>query len=123
MTSLPQEIVDTLLEQPEKKPPFYTVAVYLEDRAYGGPEEGGWWYDYGERIDDPEVTGCVPAIFRASELAMAEDCCRLTNERLNETVNKGRHEISSVLSEGRYVAQVCEGYPVAHFPETKPYYE
>jgi len=25
----------------------YTVAVYICDRAYGGPEEGGWWYDCG----------------------------------------------------------------------------
>ena len=25
----------------------YTVAVLLEDRAFGGHEEGGWYYDYG----------------------------------------------------------------------------
>lgn len=23
------------------------VNVYLVEQAYGGPEEGGWWYDYG----------------------------------------------------------------------------
>ena len=28
---------------------FY-VNVYEVDRAYGGPEEGGWWYDSGECI-------------------------------------------------------------------------
>ncbi len=27
-----------------------TRTVYLIDRAYGGPEEGGWWYDTGERV-------------------------------------------------------------------------
>jgi hypothetical protein len=26
------------------------VTVYFNDRSYGGPEEGGWWYD------DPTVT-------------------------------------------------------------------
>ena len=23
------------------------VNVYLVQQGYGGPEEGGWWYDYG----------------------------------------------------------------------------
>ena len=110
-------------EPKEQEPPFYTVAIYLEDRAYGGPEEGGWWYDCGERIDDPEITGCVPAIFRASEEAMAIDCCRATNDRLNATANDGRREISSVLSTGRYVARVCEGYPEPFFPTERPHYE
>jgi hypothetical protein len=27
---------------------LYVVAVYVEDRNYGGPEEGGWWYTAGE---------------------------------------------------------------------------
>ena len=31
-----------------KGPTLYVVARYYEDRAYGGPEEGGWWYTYGE---------------------------------------------------------------------------
>lgn len=30
---------------------YYVVAVYYEDRAYGGPEEGGWWYSTGELVD------------------------------------------------------------------------
>ena len=25
----------------------YVVAFYEIDRRYGGPEEGGWWYDCG----------------------------------------------------------------------------
>lgn len=24
--------------------------AYLTDRVYGGPEEGGWWYDVGEPV-------------------------------------------------------------------------
>ena len=30
----------------------YTVAIFFVDRAYGGPEEGGWWYDFGEPDSD-----------------------------------------------------------------------
>ncbi len=26
------------------------VNVYMADRAYGGPEEGGWYYTYGEAL-------------------------------------------------------------------------
>ena len=26
----------------------FIVALYEVDRAFGGPEEGGWWYDTGE---------------------------------------------------------------------------
>ena len=31
------------------------LAVYEIDRAYGGPEEGGWWFDTGRLV------ACVPA--------------------------------------------------------------
>ena len=30
----------------------YTVAIFFVDRAYGGPEEGGWWFDTGEPDND-----------------------------------------------------------------------
>lgn len=32
-----------------KNTPLY-LNVYLANRAYGGPEEGGWWYDVGEPL-------------------------------------------------------------------------
>ena len=30
--------------------PVVFVNVYAIDRRYGGPEEGGWWYDAGEPV-------------------------------------------------------------------------
>lgn len=30
--------------------PVY-VAIYEVERCYGGPEEGGWWYDRGTVLD------------------------------------------------------------------------
>lgn len=98
---------------------FYTVAVYLVDRAYGGPEEGGWWYDCGQLVDDAAFA--KPKIFDNEDEAI--DYARERNLDLDETVNKGRREISSVLSNGRYCAMVCDGYPEPYYPERKPHYE
>lgn len=30
---------------------MYYVNEYLCNREYGGPEEGGWWYDTGEFLE------------------------------------------------------------------------
>lgn len=32
------------------------VNVYAVTRHFGGPEEGGWWYDVGELVEDVETT-------------------------------------------------------------------
>lgn len=32
-------------------PTWVSIAVYGIDRAYGGPEEGGWYFDQGSRYD------------------------------------------------------------------------
>jgi hypothetical protein len=54
-----------------RPPSFWTVAVYLREQAYGGPEEGGWWFDTGVRIDDPTEHGLinVPSVFFDREAA------------------------------------------------------
>jgi hypothetical protein len=39
------------------EPTYYLpfVNVYLIDRAYGGPEEGGWHYECGEAVRSTQV--------------------------------------------------------------------
>lgn len=119
-------------EQEDRKArePFWTVAIYLIDLAYGGPEEGGWYYQCGERIDHAlegipaEFTfnSFNPAAGKTAEehaIAFAEQLQKL----LDAGPNKGRRDISSVLSEGRYNAQVYNGHPPHHYPETRPHYE
>ena len=32
------------------KPDYVTVAMYETDRAYGGPEEGGWYFNTGDLV-------------------------------------------------------------------------
>jgi hypothetical protein len=108
-----------------KVPQFYTVAVYLEDRAYGGHEEGGWWYDTATRIDDPsdfDLHTFTPKIFPDEDAALA--FAREINAQLEAGANADRRsDVSSVISEGCFRARVCEGYPDPHFPEIRPHYE
>lgn len=73
------------------------VALTLgtEDRAYAGPEEGGWWYDKFE----PTRVFYV-ARSRAATL-------RRRLQRMVDAENEGRPPISSVASRGR--AALYEG--------------
>lgn len=125
-------------EAEASKAPFWTVAIYLCDRAYGGPEEGGWWYDCGERVDhvlegiNPNslltvFTGEGTVYKDTDEQSAGEQeahaYAALLQAQLDATVNKGRRPISSVLSEGQYFARAYPGHPPTHFPATRPHYE
>ena len=68
------------------------VNVYLVDLAYGGPEEGGWWYQHEEPVEILTTT-------RAESEALKK---KLEAEYNNE----GRPSISSTLSEGRYDVRI-----------------
>lgn len=92
----------------------YLVAIYLTDKAYGGPEEGGWWYECGEHIKTVKV---FPHENRA--WGYAHRMQRL----LDKTLNKERRPISSVLSEGWYSAEVHENHAPHHYPAITPHYE
>ncbi len=119
---------DVMFEEEERaeKPaaPFWTVAIYLVDKAYGGPEEGGWYYTCGQRCDDDvygvdgtDYLGVFPTLQSALAARVA------LQDKLDAGVNVGRRDISSVLSEGRYEAQAHNGHPPHDFPEVRPHYE
>lgn len=44
----------------------HVLAIYEIDRAYGGPEEGGWWYDCGQLV---RIIGTARTSTRAYQLA------------------------------------------------------
>jgi hypothetical protein len=52
----------------------FVVQMYEVGQAYGGPEEGGWWYDYGQPLDHWFRTTLAEAITLKEELA--EECER-----------------------------------------------
>jgi plasmid replication initiation protein len=92
----------------------YAVAFYEIDRAYGGSEEGGWWYDTG-------TFQRILLTFKSEDAAYA--ACRRAN-RLLDVVQRGCRDVGSVIyGGGRYHAQVYDTTPPAYYPETRPYYE
>ncbi len=103
---------------PLTEPAWYAVCVALRDKAYGGPEEGGWWYDTTQPNLDGDFP--MPVIVRTRDEAEAEadkmaDWCTAQNE--------GRPSISSVLSQGVYVPMIYEGVWPHHLPTEVPHYE
>lgn len=85
------------------------LTVFLCDRAYGGPEEGGWWYDTGE----------VQEVVRVrSKQQLKRERRRLEQAYSNE----GRRDIGSVLSEGKFFIEAGK-VPGQDYPQVRPHYE
>jgi hypothetical protein len=93
---------------------MFTVHLFMIDQAYGGPEEGGWWFLYGEPEDHP-----ANKTFRTKAEAIAY---RNGLDSVVTELNTGRRSIESVLSEGEFCFRVSRGY-AKPFPEFKPRYE
>jgi len=93
----------------------YTVAVLHEDRAFGGREEGGWYYDYGYPVRLAEVP---QRRFKTRQKAWGY--LQKTRRQLIH-INHNRPEISSVLSEGRYRTYIFSGKPTG-YPDHRPRY-
>jgi hypothetical protein len=103
---------------------MWCVCIYMEDKEYGGPEEGGWWYNAGYPL--PKGTG--------EQSCQLDDHARFFMEhreavawaqRLEEQfkdINNSRPSISSMRSSGRYTVKVTLGLPKA-YPEERPHYE
>ena len=94
--------------------PRLYVNVYLHDRAYGGPEEGGWWVD----TYAPEQEQCRVA---ASETEVAE-LEKAAQAWCDEENGCRRSDVSSVLSEGKFIVEL-EAFPAAYSPNPWPHYE
>ncbi len=106
-----QELYDLDDDIQDVTPELY-VNVYLHNRAYGGPEEGGWWYD----TYDPVYEEC--------RVAFTEEEAKEIHKEMLEWMlqeNAVRRDVSSVISEGRYVVSV-EGFPPRRLPLRRPYY-
>lgn len=93
--------------------PTVYVNVYLHDKSYGGPQEGGWWYD----TYDPQYDECVMA--RNAEeartiLEQKQAWCDEENTHRNSN-------ISSVASDGRYEVRL-EAFPPEPSPTGRPRY-
>jgi hypothetical protein len=84
------------------------VNAYAVDLAYGGREEGGWYYD----VDPSRLSACEPRPIERS-----------TRTPAGAVRRRARAGITAV----RASAAGCGGYvqrqPAAPFPSSRPYYE
>lgn len=85
--------------------------VYMHDRAWGGPEEGGWHYD----TYTPEPEMCLVVREENAEARLVE-----LRKELDE-MNRHRRPPSSVCSEGHFVA-FLEAWPAEPYPRCRPRY-
>lgn len=102
--------------------PLHYANLYLEYRAYAGPEEGGQWYDIHTPYDDGDCNGDSPPPAHghfptAEEAEKAKDALNAWCEQ----ENRHRREPSSVLSEGHYRVYL-EAWPAEPMPARKPHY-
>lgn len=93
------------------------VAVYLVDKSFGGPEEGGWWFETGEFIRQVKQ---FKSVLKACTYSHRFNS-KLRSRKFGP--NLDRPSISSVLSEGEYQALVFEDRCPENYPLTRPFYE
>lgn len=99
----------------------YYVNRYIVNRAYGGPEEGGWWYEYG--IFDYT---CPEGLYRTGD----EDAALMLRDRLQEATDQVqdkmpgafKYDLSSACCQGR-VVWIVQTHPGRDYPSERPVYE
>ena len=90
----------------------YYLNEYVTNRAFGGPEEGGWWYDAGTFV---ARRGVYPT--REEAKAAADAMAPGLAER-----RRGLHPPDSAPCSG-WPLVLVEPRPGADFPKTQPRYE
>ena len=90
----------------------YHLNEYELNRKYGGPEEGGWWFDTGEFV---RCHGTFETMEQA-EVGESELESYLRDLRV------GRYRPGSVLGNG-WPELWIEEEPGACFPTETPFYE
>jgi hypothetical protein len=93
---------------------IYIAGVYRIDKAYGGPEEGGWWYDTGELVRPCRIFHNEETAYRYSQRM---------NKLLNWRQRKMRPVSSMAYTGDRMVCEVYDDKLPDHYPEYTPHYE
>ncbi len=98
----------------------FVVALHELDRCYGGPEEGGWYYDSHAPSTEPEHRRLV-RVFRSNAKAVRYRN-RLTERAIQ--ASKGARSLGSVLySGGQFGAVLQRGEQPQPYPLRRPRYE
>jgi len=104
---------------------LWWVGMYLTDRAFGGREEGGWWYDCGSLVKELwayKEIACMPTCHSVLKDAWAaRDLMRARIAAAG--LNEGRPDVGSVCSTGIYDALIFEDVLPMGYPNVRPRYE
>lgn len=92
----------------------FLLAFYELDRAYGGPEEGEWWYNTGRLVR-------VFRVFKNEDMAYA--AARRANRLLDHLQRHHRPVGSIIYNGGRHTVDVHVDFAPATYPEERPRYE
>jgi hypothetical protein len=98
---------------------MYFIHKYEVSLQYGGPEEGGWYYEVGTPIKEWHTPG-----FTEEETAFA--VCRAYNiserERAKAEEDYGYSSVLAYRSQ-HYAYDVDESPTATPYPEVRPHYE
>jgi hypothetical protein len=99
---------------PEQTAPesLHYLNAYEVTLGYGGPEEGGWWYDIGTPL------ASVPV-----RTAADEDAARASLHQMLDPEFAGRPRKSSTADDAADLIIVSEDAVAVAFPEIRPHYE
>lgn len=98
---------------------MYYIHKYEVAQQYGGPEEGGWWYDSGNPCSDWKPLMC-------EDEEQACEVCRTLNHAERERARvEERYGYDSVLAyrSTHYAYDVTEDYKAWPYPKERPHYE
>lgn len=93
---------------PETATATLYVNVYEVDRHYGGPEEGGWYYDAGDPVESHPVD--------------TEGAADRLVEHLEQEYPRTDSSSSVIYRGGDYRVWI-EDHPAKAYPEVVPHYE
>ena len=92
----------------ERPAGWFSVAVYTCYDVYGGPEEGGWYYDAGSLVEHHRIKFFDNYVEAMDYSASLWDWC--------DEENKDRGDVRLI------VRCTTEAMPDTHYPKRRPYY-
>lgn len=100
---------------------MYYIHKHEVALAYGGPEEGGWWFDTGRPVEDFDSTRYK---YHSEENAYTM-CRELNNLEYKREDREEDYGYTSVLAykSTHYAYSVHETRHMESYPKEIPYYE
>ncbi len=103
---------------------LFWVALYLTSQRFGGLAEGGWWFDEGELVTDPEAYRVLGGTPRSYLTETEEDAYASALEPSLAPLNVGRPAKHASTSRGVYEIHVINAVSLPlMFAAARPQYE